>query len=249
MFAILRLVNKHKSTQFNCFSPPVMVATVIIELSLAVYTLWRYKMDRLTRLVVVCVLALTVFQISEYFVCTGSGLSAGDWSRLGYVAITALPALGLHILHVLAAKPKRRLVIAAYASMVGFMAYFLTYQTAFTGFACTGNYVIFQIGENPAIAYGAYYYGWILTAMYLGGRWAGQLRKRSVSAYSRVKTLRALVVGYLVFLVPTAVVYSVSPSARRGIPSIMCGFAVLFAVILTIYVLPLAASKRGAATA
>lgn len=221
-----------------------MIATVIIELSLAAYTLWRYKLDRLTRLVVVCVFALAVFQVSEYFVCTGSGLSAASWSRLGYVAITALPALGLHILHVLAVKPKRRLVVAAYASMVGFMAYFLTYQNAFTGFACTGNYVIFQIGVNPAIAYGTYYYGWTLTAMYLGSRWAGQLRKRSVGSSNQLKSIRALIVGYLVFLVPTALVYSVSPSARRGIPSIMCGFAVLFALILTIYVLPLAARKR-----
>jgi len=51
-------------------------------------------------------------------------------------------------------------------------------------------------------------------------------------------------VGYLVFLVPTALAYSVSPATRRGIPSIMCGFAVLFALILTLYVLPLAATRR-----
>jgi len=212
------------------------------------YTLWRYKMDALTKLVVLCVFALAIFQISEYHVCTGYGISAGNWSRLGYAAITALPPLGLHILHVLGAKPKRRLVIVSYLSMVGFIVYFLTYKSAFTGFQCTGNYVIFQIGINPALAYGAYYYGWILTTMYLGGRWASQLRRRGARMYDRLRPIRALIVGYLVFLVPTALAYSVSPSARRGIPSIMCGFAILFALILTLYVLPLAATKRVPAT-
>jgi len=225
-----------------------MIATVVIEITLIFYTFWRYKMNMLAKLVALCVFALAVFQISEYHVCTGFGISGGDWSRLGYAAITALPALGLHILHVLAAKPKRRLVIASYISMVGFIAYFLTYQTAFTGYECTGNYVIFQIGVTPSLAYGAYYYGWIFTTFYLGSRWANQLLKKSVRAFNKLRTIRALMLGYLVFLVPTALVYSVSPSSRRGIPSIMCGFAVLFALILTLYILPLAAIKRRALT-
>jgi hypothetical protein len=235
---------KQSSTQFNCFSPPVMIATVVIELALLLYTVWRYKMDILTKLVALCVFALAVFQISEYNVCAGNGVTAGDWSRLGYAAITTLPPLGLHILHVLAAKPKRRLVGASYLTMVGFIAYFLTYPAVFTGFACTGNYVIFQIGVRSALTYGAYYYGWLFTALYLGFRWAHQLVKPGPPVANRLKTIQALIVGYLVFLVPTALAYSVSPVSRRGIPSIMCGFAILFALILTLYVLPLAASKR-----
>ena len=221
-----------------------MLATLVIELALGVYALWRYKLDMVTKLVVLCVFVLAIFQISEYNVCVGHGLSASDWSRLGYAAITALPPLGLHILHVLAAKPKRRLVIASYMTMVGFIIYFLTYHAAFTGFQCTGNYVIFQIGVRPAIAYGLYYYGWLFIAMGLGLRWANQLIKQGKHVYGQLQTVRALIVGYLVFLVPTALAYSVSPATRRGIPSIMCGFAVLFALILTLYVLPLASARR-----
>lgn len=221
-----------------------MLATLVIELALGVYALWRYKLDMVTKLVVLCVFVLAIFQISEYNVCVGHGLSASDWSRLGYAAITALPPLGLHLLHVLAAKPKRRLVIASYMTMVGFIIYFLTYHAAFTGFQCTGNYVIFQIGVRPAIAYGLYYYGWLFIAMGLGLRWANQLIKQGKHVYGQLQTVRALIVGYLVFLVPTALAYSVSPATRRGIPSIMCGFAVLFALILTLYVLPLASARR-----
>ena len=224
-----------------------MLATVIVELTLGVYALWRYKLNLLTKLVVISVFVLAIFQISEYNVCVGHGLSAGNWSRLGYAAITALPPLGLHILHVLAAKPKRRLIAASYLTMVGFITYFLVFPAAFTGFECTGNYVIFQIGVSPALMYGLYYYGWLFTAMVLALRWANQLIKQKDRVYGRLQTVRALMIGYLVFLVPTALANSVSPTSRRGIPSIMCGFAVLFALILTLYVLPVAAAKRDAA--
>ena len=118
----------------------------------------------------------------------------------------------------------------------------------FTGYQCTGNYVIFQIGVRASIAYGLYYYGWLVTAMYLGARWANQMLRAGLSSHSKLQAIRAMIIGYLVFLVPTALAYSVSPSVRRGIPSIMCGFAVLFALILTLYVMPLIADKRDDAS-
>lgn len=236
-------MSKRRSTQFNCFSPPVMIATIIIESGLLLYTIWRYKMDALTKLIVLCLFSLAVFQLSEYNVCTGTGLKASDWARLGYVSISLLPPLGLHILHVLAGKHRRRLVLAAYLSTAVVITYFFAYRAAFTGFQCTGNYVIFQIGDVASIAYGIYYYGWLITAIYLGVRWAKQLKTAGKPVLDRLQAVRAMIVGYLVFIVPTALVYSVSPASRRAIPSIMCGFAVLFALILTMYILPVAERK------
>ena len=237
-FAILRLMKKQPSTQFNCFSPPVMVATVIIESILIIFTIWRYRMDTLTKLVVLCLLSLTIFQISEFNVCAETGPQAGDWARLGYVSISFLPPLGLHILHVLARKPNRKLVVAAYLTMIVVIVYFFAHGSAFTGFQCTGNYVIFQIGKIASIIYGSYYYGWLLSALYLGVRWAKELQSAHSSTTNRLRGVRAMIVGYLVFILPTALVYSVSPASRRAIPSIMCGFAILFALILTTYILP-----------
>lgn len=231
-------MKKKSSTQFNCFSPPVMIATVIIESALVIYTIWRYKMDTLTKLVVMSLLSLTIFQISEYNVCAGSGLNAGDWARLGYVSISFLPPLGFHILHILAKKPNRKLVVGAYVSMVMVITYFFAYRSAFSGFQCTGNYVIFQIGKLASIIYGTYYYGWLISALFLGVRWANELRNAHESTTNRLRAVRAMIIGYLVFILPTAIVYSISPNTRRAIPSIMCGFAVLFALILTTYILP-----------
>ncbi|MGH7195922.1 MAG: hypothetical protein ACREGA_04045 [Candidatus Saccharimonadales bacterium] len=239
------MLKRGSGQRLNCFSPPVMIATLIIESVLVLYTLWRYKLTRLTRLVVVIVVGLAFFQLSEYHVCTGFGARAVIWSRLGFVAITLMPALGLHILHLLAGKPGRRLVAASYATMGVFIIYFLSYHAAFIGHQCTGNYVIFQIGDRLALAYGIYYYGWLFTAIGLGFKWAQEFFKAGKPGLKRMQMARGLIVGYLIFLVPTAVANTVKPSTRRGIPSIMCGFAVLFALILTFYILPRAAKLRG----
>jgi hypothetical protein len=235
-------MSQRKSTQFNCFSPPVMLATLAIEFVLAAYTIWRYKMNTIVRLVTIALVSLATFQLAEYFVCTGYGLHAQQWSRVGFVAITALPPLGLHIMHELAGKPRRRLVATAYASMAGFMAFFLTYHTAFIGHQCTGNYVIFQIGDSMAGIYGLYYYGWLFAGVSLGLHWTSQLTKKG--SIKKLQAVKGLIIGYLVFLVPTALANTVRPETRRGIPSVMCGFAVIFALILALYILPKAATAK-----
>lgn len=231
-------MSKSKSLVLNCFSPPVMLATLAIEGSLAGYALWRYKLTSVTKLIVALLLALGTFQLAEYLVCTGYGANAENWSRLGFVAITALPPLGVHIMHELAGKPKRALVNTAYATMAGFMVFFLTYKTAFIGHQCTGNYVIFQLGNQISGLYSMYYYGWLFVGITLGIHWANELREQGKASIKKLETVKALLIGYLVFLVPVAVANTIRPETRRGIPSIMCGFAVLLAMILALYILP-----------
>ncbi|HET7060094.1 MAG TPA: hypothetical protein VFH99_02125 [Candidatus Saccharimonadales bacterium] len=236
----------NKTTTLNCFSPPVMAATMIIEVSLAIYTLWRYKMTVVTRLAVIMLLALATFQLAEYFVCTGLGSMAAPWSRVGFVAITALPPLGLHLMHALAGKPSRRLVYAAYAVMTAYMAFFLFSSGTFTGHKCTGNYVIFQFTANVTGTYSVYYFGWLLAGIGLGFKWANELKAKGRQASRRLQAVQGLILGYLVFLVPAALSMTVKPGARRGVPSVLCGFAVLLALVLVLYVLPRATDKRGA---
>lgn len=217
-----------------------MIATMVVEVSLALYVIVRYHMNDALRLIVVALGALGLFQLSEYFVCGGLGADGAAWSRVGFVAITALPPIGLHLLHVLAGKPGRKLVMASYASMAAFMTYFVASSNAFVGHECTGNYVIFQIGVNPSLAYGMYYYGWLLTALLVGYRWVTKaIMPKKVKAQ-----VGALMAGYLVFLLPTGIANTVKPETRAGIPSIMCGFAVLFALILALYIAPRAAEIR-----
>lgn len=215
-----------------------MLATLVIEFSLAIYTVWRYKMDELTRLIVLMLVGLGTFQLAEYFVCTGPGPQALPWSRLGFVAITTLPPLGLHMMHVLADKPNRRLVRASYVMMAGFITFFVASQTAFSGHQCTGNYVIFQFSPHVTGLYSVYYYSLLLGGIGLGWHWADQLKQKGKTYHRKLQMVRGLIAGYLVFLVPVAAANTIAPDTRRGIPSIMCGFAVMLALILALYILP-----------
>src|ERR1035437_5936385 len=103
---MLMTMFKKYQGKLYCFSPPVMLVTMLIEFSLVIYTVWRYKMTTVSRLAVVILASLGTFQLAEYMVCGGLGLSNIGWARVGYVAITLLPALGIHMLVKLADKKK-----------------------------------------------------------------------------------------------------------------------------------------------
>ena len=239
-------MRKQSGTTLNCFSPPVMLATLSIEGILAVYTLWRYKLNTVSRLITGIFICLASFQLAEYFVCTGYGLRAEQWSRVGFVMITILPPLGLHLMHALADKPKRKLVAASYVTMAGYVGVFSLYHAALVGHQCTGNYVIFQIGSTLGGLYSIYYFGWLFVGIGLGAYWANQLMESGKKVRRQLESVRGLIVGYLVFLIPVALANFVRPDTRQGIPSIMCGFAVILALILAGYVLPRAGVLKHA---
>jgi hypothetical protein len=224
--------------KFFCFSPPVMLATFFIEIVFAVYVLWRYKLDPVGRLVVAILLCLAAFQIAEYNVCEGGWIDPMLASRLGYVAITLLPPLGLHLGYTLAGVKKRKLVWAAYASGAAFAAFFLLIGGALTGNACQGNYVIFQMAPGSVWLYSLYYYGWLIGGIALFRKFAQKQDRKTREA------LRWLAIGYLAFIVPTTTANFIDADTLHAIPSIMCGFAVIFATLLTTHVIRFRGQKR-----
>lgn len=225
---------KRPSTTLYCFSPPVMLATLIIEISAALYIVWRYQLTPITRIATVMLLCLATFQGAEYMVCGGLGVEPGLWSKLGYSAITLLPPLGIHLILTITGVKKPLLVGTAYASAVGFVAYFALLTGAISGQTCYANYVVFS-GANvfASWVYAIYYYGWLLVGVALAFALAKHESRRHIKS-----ALSWLGLGYLSFLIPTTLVNIVDPSTISGIPSIMCGFAVILAVFLTIRVVP-----------
>lgn len=222
------------NTRLNCFSPPVMIATFVIEICLAAYVTWRYRLNTVTRLAAATLFFLAVFQLAEWNVCEGSfGIDSLSWSRLGYIAITMLPPLGFHLATRLAGDRRPVMVATAYASAALFAGFFALSGQGITSQACLGNYVIFKTAPGAVPLYAAYYYGWLAvgTAYCL-------LMSRQVKQRHQAAALRALAFGYLVFIVPTTFVNVVDHATIAGIPSIMCGFAVLLAITLAGEVLP-----------
>ena len=222
------MFKKYKNKLF-CFSPPVMFVTFVIEFVLALYTIWRYKMNTVVRITTIILIALGTFQLSEYMLCGGLGLKGIEWARLGYMSITLLPALGIHLIVTLAGKRKPLLIDLAYLTCFFFVGFYLLASTSIDIKVCEANYAVFRSVKLISTTFGVYYYFWLFVGVYLGYKWGKEDPKRR-------KQLWAMVVGYLVFILPTAVVNVIEPSTISGIPSIMCGFAVLFAIILSIAV-------------
>lgn len=212
-----------------------MLATFLFEIGAAIYVLFRYKHTRTALLIVAVLGCLAIFQGAEYLLCGGYGLSGGMWSKTGYLAITMLPPLGLHLAFSIANRRSRLVVPLAYASAAVFLAYFTFYTDAVSGVTCYANYVVFSSPSNliPPIIYGVYYYGWLIVGTAYSLYFSRKQRKKSLRS-----ALIALAVGYASFLIPTTTVNIIDPSTIAGIPSIMCGFAVILAAILVARVAP-----------
>jgi hypothetical protein len=229
-----------KTNKLYCFSPPVMLATFIIEIALAIYTLYRYRFDKLAKLCVALLVLLALFQFAEFNVCGQLlGLDSLTWSRLGYVCITFLPVIGVHALLTIARKKAPLLVAGLYSIAAVFATYFLTVGHGLTSSVCTGNYVIFEVNPNINTLYMLYYYGLELFALYMAWSLAQQTKQKK-----QRRALYGLTIGYLCLLMPTTTVNIIAPETVRGIPSIMCGFAVLLAIVIAVVVLPSAATPR-----
>jgi hypothetical protein len=208
-----------------------MVATFAIETVLLLYVLFRYKRTPVVWLSVAILAGLATFQLAEYNVCQGAvGMI---WAQIGLVAITLLPPLGLHLVMHVAGRISRTLLVAAYGSAVAFIVVFLFAAQGISAQECLGNYIIFTLVPWVVWPYAAFYYGWLLVS----GGYAWHASHSIKSKWQR-RALYALIVGALTFLIPTAIVNLLDRATIAGIPSIMCGFAVLFAIILVGFVLP-----------
>ena len=226
----LIMFKKYQGKMF-CFSPPVMLATFLIEFSFAAYTYWRYELSTVRRLTITMLIALGTFQLAEYMICGGLGLTNIDWARIGYGSITLLPALGIHTIVALAGKKKPILVNAAYASCVAFIGFYLIGSGAVMGRTCAANYAVFSTFPGSSNLFAAYYYGWLAIGTYLALKWSNELPKRR-------KALQAMAFGYMAFILPTVAFNIIDPASRSAIPSVMCGFAVIYAFALVSKVMP-----------
>lgn len=214
-----------------------MLATFIIELALAGYTLVRYKSTLVRNLAIALLTFLAIFQLSEYNTCDRFGLQAAAWSSIGFVAITLLPPLAVHLIQAISKRGHILIHWAAYATAVPWLIFFVRPET-FSGHVCAGNYAIFQLANNYGGWYFTYYYFWLLFGLGMSFYFAFTATKKHLQ-----QALILQAVGYLVFLLPTAITNTVRPSTISGLPSIMCGFAIIYAIILVFGILPLHADK------
>lgn len=221
-----KIVNQNT---FLCFSPFVMLSTFAIEILLALYMLIRYKLKPGTRWITLSIILLAVFQLAEYSICGTSWGNELFWATIGYVAITLLPPVGLHIATQAAGKKPKWLYVTDAAGLL--IALGVTQNIIVP--ICGRNYAIFLLGSIFNGIYAIYYFALLGLGLIISILWMEHARNRDVHHH-----LKGLIIGYLAFLIPTAIVTIIKPEAANGIPSIMCGFALMFAIILATMIVP-----------
>ncbi len=215
-----------------------MILTFVFEIVAAAIVLIRYRRLPEAKLVIAVLVCLAIFQLAEYMICVSAfGLSSLDWSRVGWIAISFLPPLGIHLGLMIAGKQQKLLIWLGYIIAISFSAFFLTVGHGIQSSVCLGNYVIFEVAKPALSIYTAYYYAWLVAGMAAAFLYAGDIPSKP-----RREALQWLGVGYAAFIGPTIAVNMIDPTTIAGIPSIMCGFAVLLAAVLLFAVTPRLAS-------
>ncbi|MDR3692955.1 MAG: hypothetical protein P4L46_26480 [Fimbriimonas sp.] len=221
-----------------------MLATFLVETVFAIYMGLRYASSVFRNLVCLILLCLASFQLAEYQVCVGPRDTAPIWGRFGLIGITMLPALGMHLI---GAVTRKSILTSIGYIIAGFYVLFFAFIPGATGQPeCNGNYVIIQIGSGwYNVLFSAYYWIFILLAMV---ELTLRLTRRDPPpgfGFSR-QLIALTLAGYLSFTVPMGIAALLTSEVRRAIPSVMCGFALILAIILTVYVTPLQAEESFA---
>lgn len=210
---------------FFCFTPEVMLATFVIEIFIAAYAYLKFRATLFGKLSVLTLLLLGLFQLAEYQICSGN--NPIFWARLGFIVITLLPPLGIHLVSIVTGN--RKFLQFAYTLAGVFALIFAFAPKSITGGVCGGNYIIFNTAQELYWTYGIYYFSLLFLGI-LGA--LSELKNIRRKADKNFSLLLWLIMGYFSFMVPMGFVYFIFPETAMAVASVMCGFALTFAIIL-----------------
>lgn len=221
---------KDRSKLF-CFTPEVMLITFTIEFTLALVAFVKYKLNQKTRICILTLASLGIFQLAEYNICRGA--QGMLWAYIGFVAINLLPAFGLDFI-TLADRDRKRWVPIGYI-FSGLIIFSTVYFSLITSAVCGGNYVIFNMSRTVYMIFIVYYLGLLFLSMMVALRDLADARIKK--DHQKVRLYGWILAGYISFLLPTGIVYLLSLQSLI-VPSVMCGFAIFFSFVLFFKIIP-----------
>src|SRR3989339_540354 len=77
-----------------CYNPTVSLTTAIIEWTFAILIPWKYPKNRVRYFSSILMFFLGLYQFTEFMFCKTN--QPDLWMRLGFLAYSLLPAIGLH---------------------------------------------------------------------------------------------------------------------------------------------------------
>jgi len=211
-------------------TPAVSLGAAGVELvcATAIFMLAPRSMVRLLA-IVTCVL-LATYQLCELAICRTGG---EPWlCRLGFAVIAFLPATTLHMGRLLKAehmpetRPPRRFwpigIRWFYITSAALAAWVMIDPRFIEGATCSSFYIHYTYGHELNLVYGTWYELTLIGLIVM--LWPARRDRRS----------RALLIGTVLFFVPSWIVYFILPSTRTAHPSIMCVLAFMLSLMLLI---------------
>jgi hypothetical protein len=193
---------------------------------MAGYVIYRYKLNQFSRIIVLVLILLGMFQLSEYVMCTGTDVML--WARIGAASITILPVLCVHLVTMITRKS--RWTQLGYL-IGGVIVTLILFTPVLKSIGCTGNYVEVNFHDWFSILFNVYYGLFLFIGIEM-------LVRTWITNKGDSKALFWAFATYMAFLIPTAIVYIIYATTRNGTPSIMCGFAVFGAVVFVFKEVP-----------
>ncbi len=168
---------------------------------------------------------LQLYQLSEFLICIGVG--ANITGRIAYVIITFLPPTG-YFLCTRIVGWKFPDYWLGFAAALGLSIYYLSVPGSVVLTDCNPLYAIYSF--NISTVYGIFYMGILVYSILFT---LAHLIFRKDEVENKLGIL--ILIGYLSFLTPMYLMVWIDSAFGMAIPSIMCKYALLLAVILGIF--------------
>jgi hypothetical protein len=229
------------------YSPTLAVGTAGFEIIAAGWAFALARRRRSGRRAIplttgLVLLLLAGYQLTEVAICADVG-TAGFLPRLAFIIVTWLPALGL-LLVAQIQQPQSRACYGFAFAMLGVSGGIVAWIALDPSFAaasvCNAVYARYAHTQPRFQLYAAYYWTGLLGMIALSGFGLHAARnpvRRRLHAH--------VLLGTLGFILPSIAVSYFVPETKHALPSILCHFALILALLLAHMLWVLRTAEEG----
>lgn len=172
------------------------------------------------------IILLQIYQLTEFLLCIG--VNVNITSRIAFASISFLPPTG-YLLATRIVGWNHKDYWIWFIIGIGFSLFYLISPESVELVDCNPLYAIYLIPQG--YFYGIYYFGCIFCSIGLLTYFIHKNLQYNVKKYS-IWTI----IGYISFLLPMGItVFFVKEEGGSTIPSIMCKYAIILAILLFFY--------------
>ena len=210
------------------YSPQLSLVTGAFEVAVALWALRSSGRREILVPTALLLFALAGYQFLEVLVCGAPG--DATWPRLAFADVVWLPPLGMWLVLTMSA-PRHRvlrpLVQASFVAAAGLSAWILLTPDFVTSSVCDAVFATYGHGTPYYDAYGAFYHVGLAGILFGGGFALVHTDDRARRAH-----IADVQLGVLGFVVPALLTEVLVPNLNTSTPSVMCHYALVFAVFL-----------------